>query len=305
MGQGFIARRQWSNGVVKVYLAGEFGGDAILQRMRRRLFSYWYHHDGDRPSYEVIECNEKYKMDMFLDSGAFTAFTQKVVITPEEYAKYVHNVKHRFTVCSSLDAIGDAAKSYELLKELEALGCRVQPVYHAREDPMWLKKYLDEGYDYIFIGGMVPETTNWLRGWLDDLFDKYLTWNTGMPRVKLHGFGLTDQQLMFRYPWHSVDSTSWLFTGMFGGCVFMTNAGLRKITFSRQSPSAKKLEAPHYDNLKPIEQAQVDKWLATHELTAAQCIESYNFRHMVNARTFGEMELLGAKTFKLRQQGIF
>lgn len=292
---------------MRVYLAGEFSGsDGDIQSlMKRRLFSYWYHHKGDQPSEEILIAHEKYNLELFLDSGAFTAFTQKVEITPQEYAAYVHNVKHRFHVCSSLDAIGDPAKSYALLKELEALGCKVQPVFHAREEERWLVKYLDEGYDYIFIGGMVPETTKWLKGWLDNLFTHYLTKRDGTARVKLHGFGLTDQQLMFRYPWHSVDSTSWIFTGMFGACVFMTPRGLRKVVFSPQSPQAKKLNAPHYQNLAPIYKKEVDRWLEPHGVTAAQCAESYVYRHRINARTFTEMEALGATRFVKNQQGLF
>jgi hypothetical protein len=177
-------------------------------------------------------------------------------------------------------------------------------VYHAREDTKWLTKYIDEGYEYIFIGGMVPETTKWLKGWLDGLFTKLLTRADGTPRVRLHGFGLTDQQLMFRYPWHSVDSTSWIFTGMFGGCVFMTPRGLRKIVFSPHSPQAKKLEAPHYINLSLTERREIDGWLERYGVTAAQCVESYAYRHLVNAQTFTEMEILGATHFEKRR-GLF
>jgi hypothetical protein len=295
---------------VKVYLAGEVAGDkTIMQWMKRRLFSYWYHHEGDQPSQYVVDASEKYKLDLFLDSGAFTAFTQKVQIKIEDYAKYWHNVQQRFTVCSSLDAIGDPAKTYEHLKDLESLGCYVQPVYHAREPVEWLCRYIDEGYDYIFIGGMVPETTGWLRGWLDGLFTNYLCYRDGTPRVKLHGFGLTDQALMFRYPWHSVDSTSWIFTGMFGNCVFMTETGLEKVTFSKKSPNAKKIRdtqfyrGPETDGSNPYakmdvpQRQRIDKLLERHGITAAQCAESYLFRNRVNATTFNEMELLGATRF--------
>lgn len=292
---------------MKVYLAGEFRDDnsGIQERMKRRLFSYWYHHKGDKPSEEVLIASDEYKLDLFLDSGAFTAFTQKVQIKIEDYAAYYHNVKDRFTVCSSLDAIGDPAKSYEYLKDLESLGCKVQPVFHAREDTFWLEKYLDEGYDYIFIGGMVPETTQWLRSWLDHLFTKYLTYRDGRALVKLHGFGLTDQALMFRYPWHSVDSTSWIFTGMFGACVFMTPRGLRKVVFSMESPQAKKIDAPHYRNLSPVHRREVDTWLERFGITAAQCEESYFWRHKVNAQTFQEMEALGCERFAHQEVGLW
>lgn len=307
---------------MKVYLAGKFSGsDGDIQlRMKRRLFSYWYHHKGDQASQEVVEASDKYKLDLFLDSGAFTAFTQKVEIKVEDYAKYYHNVYQRFSVCSSLDAIGDPAKSYKYLKDLESLGCQVQPVYHAREPIEWLCRYIDEGYDYIFIGGMVPETTNWLRYWLDGLFTNYLCTRDGKPRVKLHGFGLTDQTLMFRYPWYSVDSTSWIFTGMFGGCVFMTETGLEKVVFSNKSPAAKKMNSQFYrgpemsgafpyKHMKALQRQRIDKLLERFGVTAAQCAESYQFRHIINATTFQEMEALAVDRFSplfmQMSQGIF
>jgi hypothetical protein len=113
---------------------------------------------------------------------------------------------------------------------------------------------------------------------------------------------------MFRYPWYSVDSTSWIFTGMFGSCVFMTETGLEKVVFSRQSPAAKKMNAQFYrgeelDGSAPYkkmnapQRQRIDKLLERHGVTAAQCAESYLYRHMVNAATFQEMELLGVDKF--------
>ena len=298
---------------MKVYLAGERLGvtpdgevSPWLKYARRRLFSYYYHgrKNGGAPSTDVVDTHAR-GTDMFLDSGAFTAFTKDAVITVEEYAEFIHRTAHMWSARSSLDAIGDAAKSYQYLKDLESLGCAVQPVFHAREDVAWLKKYLDEGYDYIFIGGMVPETTKWLRGWLDDLFDHYLTNSDGTPRVKLHGFGLTDQKLMFRYPWHSVDSSSWLMTGIFGACVFATPRGLRKVVFSEDSPQARNYKGWHYARLPVAMQRQVDAWLEPFGVTAAQCATHYTFRDAVNAGTFQAMETMGATHFVKQQHGLF
>lgn len=290
---------------MKIYLAGEGFRDDIQNVVRRRLYSYWYHRRGDRPSVEMLAGHEKFHYDMFLDSGAFTASTQDVVIKVDEYAKFLHNTQHMFTTCSSLDDIKKNEQvSWDNLKALESLGCKIQPVFHTAEDPAWLVKYLDE-YDYIFIGGMVNRSTKWLKGWLDDLFDRYLTNRDGTPKVKLHGFGLTDQILMFRYPWHSVDSTSWMFTGMYGACSFMTPRGLRKVVFSKHNSFFKHLNAPHYCNMSSLHQREIDKWLEPHGVTAEQCIESHNFRNLVNARTFGDMEVLGTDRFVKRERGFF
>lgn len=300
---------------MKVYLAGEreaiekaTGESALWSKfVTRRLFSYYYHGatTNNTPSNDLL-ASAKRSLDLFLDSGAFTAFTKGVQIDPELYAQFIHQ-NDFWTVKSSLDAIGDPAKSYEYLKILESLGCKVQPVFHAREDEKWLVKYLDEGYDYIFIGGMVPETTQWLTVWLDGLFEKYLCNPDGTARVKLHGFGLTDQLLMFRYPWHSVDSTSWLMTGIFGACVFTTPQGLRKVVFSEDSPDAKKFSGWHYRTQPPQVQRVIDGWLEEFGVTAEQCAIHYSFRDAVNAATFQRMECLGTTHFTPppKEKGLF
>jgi hypothetical protein len=299
---------------MKVYLAGEreaieksTGEPALWSRfVQRRLFSYYYHGctTGNKPSSDLL-ASARRSLDLFLDSGAFTAFTQKVDIPLERYARFIQDTGF-WTVCSNLDDTSkNEKKSYENQKALESLGAKVQPVFHTREDTRWLVKYLDEGYDYIFLGGMVPETTGWLMNWLDDLWDKFLINPDGTARVKVHGFGLTDQSLMFRYPWYSVDSTSWLMTGVFGACLFLTPSGARKVVFSSSSPQAKKIDGWHYETLPSVLKRQVDRWLEPFGVTAAQCAEHYSYRDAVNAAVFQSMETLGTHRFHKTQGGLF
>ena len=55
---------------------------------------------------------------------------------------------------------------------------------------------------YIGLGGMVRQPTKLLRTWLDRMFADYLTNPDHTPKVKVHGFGLTNLDLLFRYPCH-------------------------------------------------------------------------------------------------------
>jgi hypothetical protein len=286
---------------MKVYLAGEqFMG--VEDMVDRRLFSYWYHR---KNAATIIDWHKK-GVDMFLDSGAFSAFTQGVDISIEDFAAFIHDHGDKFTTISSLDDTSkNEQKSWDNQQALESLGCKVQPVFHAREDTRWLVKYIDAGYDYIFLGGMVPESTPWLKEWLDNLWANYLINSDGTPRVKVHGFGLTDQQLMFRYPWHSVDSTSWLFTGSFGACIFIIDGKAHKIVFSHNSPSRNKLNAPHYDNLPELMKAYVDEQLVQFDVTAEECAEAYYYRNKVNVRAFKAMEELGITKFIKEQETFF
>jgi len=66
---------------------------------------------------------------------------------------------------------------------------------------------------------MVGSSTKQLCIWLDRMWDKYLTDGSGRPRLKVHGFGITAIPIMERYPWCSVDSSSWIQSAAFGSIV--------------------------------------------------------------------------------------
>ena len=298
---------------MKLYLAGE--RESVINKktgensrwskfVKRRLLSYYYHAviNNNQPTHDLLASIEM-ELDLFLDSGAYTAFTKKVDISIDDYARFINTTHQHFSVISCLD---DTSKneqvSYDNQKALESNGCKIQPVFHCREDPQWLIKYLDEGYDYILLGGMVPETTGWLRTWLDDLFRRYLTTEDGTPRVKVHGFGLTDSALMFRYPWYSVDSTSWLLTGVFGSCMFKVDNRLVKVIFSEESPKAKDRNSWHYKTLPKDMRAEVDKWLLPLEIDAEELAVNYRCRDAVNAATYTDMESMGVDRFTVSTQ---
>jgi len=85
----------------------------------------------------------------------------------------------------------------------------------------------------------------------------------------------------------------------------MTDWGLKKITFSLDSPSAKNENAPYYFNLSAMEQRQIDGWLERHGVTAQQCAEHYKHRNVVNSTTFYEMEVLASPVYKRTQMTLF
>lgn len=213
-----------------------------------------YHYIGD-PNSGAGEYMRAKGKTIFLDSGAFSMFTQGIEINVKQYGEYVLANKDIFHVASNLDDVTkNEQASWDNQQTLEAMGCAVQPVFHCREDPHWLTRYLDAGYDYIFLGGMVPETTDWLRDWLDNLWSKYLTNKDGMPKVKVHGFGLTTFSLMERYPWYSVDSTSWVMMSSFGNVVMDLphEDGTSKryiINFSPKSPDQRNIRSSHFNSL--------------------------------------------------------
>jgi hypothetical protein len=201
---------------------------------------------------------------IFLDSGAFSIHTQGVKIDLKEYARFIRENGDIISVASNLDAIGAGNEqlSYDRQKELEGMGVKIQPVHHFCDHDDWLKRYLDEGYDYIFLGGMVGKKTTPLKRWLDHVWSKYLTNNDGTPKLKVHGFGLTTLELMFEYPWTSVDSTSWVTRSRNGG-IFLdlpqSDGSIKDFTieFSRRSAKRCDPESGHFDCLRTAERKEV------------------------------------------------
>lgn len=203
---------------------------------------------------------QREKVDLFLDSGAFSAWTQGTEININEYIAFVQKHQDIIEVYANLDVIGDPKATWKNQKIMEAAGLTPLPTFHYGEDIKWLERYLRSGYDYIALGGMVPISTSALRYWLDNLFQNYLCTPSGIPKVKVHGFGLTSLPLMLRYPWYSMDSTSWKIVGRLGGILVPRNQDRQwvynknpwKVSVSTRSPG-KKEAGKHIDTLKPKE----------------------------------------------------
>jgi len=235
---------------------------------RNRLESYHYINKQafvDR----IRENGEK----VFLDSGAFSAFTLGKQIDLPAYVNYCKANADIIEHASVLDGIGDPLQTYKNQKRMEALGVRPLPCFHYGEDERYLEYYM-ANYEYITIGGMVPISTPQLFLWLDRIWGKYLTDGSGRPRLKVHGFGLTSYPLMVRYPWYSVDSSSWVQIGAHGN-IFMPEFGT--IAVSSKSPNAK-VQNQHIDTL-PSELTQ-----AVEQKLIAQGYDPQRMRDVTYAR---------------------
>ena len=182
-------------------------------------------------------------MKLFLDSGAHSIFqwlikekkeykrnsptlkTDYTYVESDEFWEYIDNYgkfiqehKDKFSVCVNVDVFGKNELSWKIQKYLEdTYKAKIIPVFHFMEDVKWLKKMM-ENYEYIGIGGMGdPEvvTKNTYLRWADSVF-KIVCQNKKRPEWKTHGFAMTSVDLLFRYPWFSTDSTSWMMFSQFG-----------------------------------------------------------------------------------------
>lgn len=151
--------------------------------------------------------------NIFLDSGAYSAFTQKKEIDLNEYIKFIKKNEKRLTVYASLDVIGDAEKTYSNFKIMKEARLNPIPTFHIGSDFKWLEKYKNE--PYIALGGMVPYTArpSLLKKWLKKCF------NIIPKTTKVHAFGMTNPTIVRLFPFNSLDSTSWLTYSVWGNWI--------------------------------------------------------------------------------------
>jgi hypothetical protein len=211
--------------------------------------------------------------NVMLDSGAFSSWSKGIEINIDSYISFIEENGEFLNYYVCLDVIGDAEKSYANQKYMEKKGLKPIPVFHTTfEDPIWLQKYIDEGNDYIGLGGMAGGTVQKkeIMNVLDNLFSYYICDKNGIPKVKIHGFGLTSLELMLRYPWYSVDSSSWALTGAFGSIIIplLKNGVVNyldtpfKIKISDRAPQSTE-EAIHFKTLSPTEQEVIVNFITS------------------------------------------
>lgn len=228
---------------------------------------------------------------VFLDSGAFSAWNLGVEIKLLDYVNYIkHNqdiirVEDNNLMASVLDGIGDPQKTFENQMEMERLGVRPLPCFHFGEDERYLEWYV-KNYDYITIGGMVGKSVSDLVMWLDRIWDKYMIDGSGNPKVKAHGFGITTNAIMERYPWYSCDSSSWIQATAFGALAL---PGKGVLHVSEKSPNRHNA-GQHFFSLSPIERKHMQAYLESKGFTEERLSNTYQSRAAWNMMAYMEIQ---------------
>jgi hypothetical protein len=154
------------------------------------------------------------KVNVMLDSGAYSAWRSGAVIDLDAYIAFIKKYRDLIGYYVNLDVIPGRPNKTPTLAEIDVSAKQGQdnlrymianglkealPVYHQSERLAVLHDMLKH-HDYIGIAPHGSEKVN--RQWLDAVF-RYIK-NTGA-KVKTHGFGITSTNLIHRYPWASVD----------------------------------------------------------------------------------------------------
>lgn len=227
----------------------------------------------------------------FLDSGAFSLWNRQVIKMGkrddefydskefrsyvDDYAAFVKKYKHVIQVYANVDVIGNPKRSWETQRYLEEEhGLSPIPVVHHGTDLKWLEKYLEKGYDYIGLGGAAKRSKvmDYAR-WADRAWEIICPGPSHLPVCKVHGFAITSFTLVARYPWWSVDSTTWAKRSAYGIIIMPHHRGGRFV-FDRTpydlfigdgSPYTKRMSSSqgmkHYRQMPLAHREVVRQWL--------------------------------------------
>lgn len=223
---------------------------------------------------------------LWLDSGGHSLYTKYVIQRRhaegyafyetqeffdycDQYAEFVKKNKRSIDYYIAVDAIFNPKLTWKNQKYLEREhGLKPIPVIHANTPIEWVKKYLDDGHDYLGIGGLGQEmTVSSYIPWADRLFSYLCPPPSRRPICRTHGFAMTSWMLLTRYPFASVDSASWVKSAAFGGVLIPRKHKGRysflvepyNICVSGNSPSTKKRS--HVFSISPEERRIVQEWL--------------------------------------------
>lgn len=256
---------------LKLYAAAVFTGNAMpgmstyerhmndvekdICRNLPHVLESWHYVGKDK----YVRHMRENKAQIFLDSGAFSAFNLGVKLSVKEYCDYIKRnqdiirVEDGILIASVLDGIGDADETWRNQQEMESYGVRPLPCFHAGEDVRYLEHYI-ANYEYITLGGLVGGTIEQLKIWLDRMWNKHLLDGAGRPKIKVHGFGITSIEMMERYEWHSCDSSTWVQAAAFGE---IWDAKYGRMQVSSKSP-ARHEAGRHLRTFTGIEKATVN-----------------------------------------------
>lgn len=233
---------------------------------------------------------------LFIDSGAFTAWTKGVQLDADELINFLNTYSEHLELFACIDNIPgtfDRSPTLEERKNSPILTWenylymrerindkdKLLPTFHLGEDLKVLQNMLDATFDgkhipYIALGGTVGTPIPQKKKWYNTVFRVIKQSNN--PNVKTHAFGMTSTDILEMYPFTSADSTSWKMTGVYG--YILTEFGQVKV-----SDRARDTEPNSFENLTLRQQDRILGKLKELGVTYEQCQVDGDCRAYVNA----------------------
>lgn len=183
----------------------------------------------------------------FVDSGAFTAMNKGIQLDIDEYIDFLNQYEEHFLLYCQFDTIpvGDITgeesakatkENYWYMRSKLKNPDKLLYCFHCGEDFKYLEDILNDPIQipYIAFGGLAKKGKKTREEFLNKAFE--VIKNSKNPNVKVHAFGVTDFDILERYPFTSADSTSWLWGGVFGRII----SKYGKFLISDRKPDDKK-----------------------------------------------------------------
>lgn len=266
--------------------------------------------------------------EVMLDSGAYSAWFHGAPLDLGAYITYCEEHRSLFHSIVALDQIPGAnrsaaktakdvewaaQKSYSNYGIMRKAGLKEAiPVFHQGEDWSWLERMLRDGIEYIGISPFPRAGQPSILFWLDEVFSRICD-EAGEPLVKTHGFGATSWAMITRYPWYSVDSTTWALAAGYGTIIVPPHIAvqgklapdysqppLRFAISDRDTAGSRPLLAEG-----PATRALVESYLGSADLSLSDVRASDRFRAQLNAYYYCQLEAsLACRRFSYRKRGV-
>lgn len=274
---------------------------------------------------DILSRDNGHRVNIMMDSGAFSAWSSGITINIDDYIAYLKENMPSFYSAVCLDTIPgesgsmarvtqrmleeSANKSFENYLKMRKAGLDVIPVFHQGEDFAHLERLVDERVPYIGISPYMRAKPDSMMAWFDECFTR-ITDKDGVPLVKTHGFGVTSNRATRRYPWFTLDSTSWIMQAAYGSVYLPVIDGnkerfdLPPIAFSATDRDKVSDASKALHMLGPYSKKMVEQYLAKLHLDIHSVRISQFARSDVNLAYFmGVQATLGVKPFEYRRRG--
>ena len=236
------------NKVADKYLLENSANRLCSQLLDRRNISDWIN-------------NKSNVSKLFIDSGAYSAYTKGTELSVDSYITYLNSISRYCTIFAQLDTIPGMMnrpktleeklnaprlswENYLYMRERLDEPKKLIPIFHQGEDYKWLHnmlEWVDENGEHIDYIGVSPATdVLGLEDFLTTSFD--IIEKSSNPKVKTHAFGMTQLRLLEIYPYTSADSTSWKLSAAMGsiytpwGLIYVSDRGKYEKSYILNQP---------------------------------------------------------------------
>ena len=166
------------------------------------------------------------RVDILLDSGAFSAKASGHDIQLDEYCQFLDQWKHRVFRYLALDVVGDPKATDENLRQMVKAGYNPAPV-HVLGDEKAKMDELFELSDYVALAGLKrPGKGHCSKSYVK----RKMEWADGRD---VHWLGYVVEKMFATYKPYSTDSASWTYGTRFGWLMLYLGNGkqARKVRF--------------------------------------------------------------------------